>query len=261
MSNAKGYVDVDYLKLVAERTQPATEDSYARLHLQHGQRVLDVGCGPGTDTITLSRLVGPEGRVVGIDADAEMVAKANERARAAGVGELVTHKVGDALSLPFEAGEFDASRSERLFEHLLHPEQVLAEMTRVTRPGGRVVVLDTDWATVSFDTPHTDLERRLARVLAEHVLNNGYSGRQLYRLFKHQGLEDITVELVPLFTTHYSFARLIFCLDTVEADAVRLGIATEEECGHWRADLEAADADGEFFASVGMVLAAGRKTE
>ena len=261
MTKQKGYVDADYLKLAAEMTRPAKERSYTAMHLQPGQRALDVGCGPATDTINLARLLGPEGRVVGVDFDPEMIAKAEARAEAAGVAGRVTHRAGDATSLPFEADEFDACRSERLFEHLTHPEKALAEMARVTRRGGWVAVLDTDWATLSFDSPHTDLERRLVRVHAEHGLNNGYSGRQLYRLFRRQGLQDITIEPIPLFTTHYGFARLIARLDQVEADAVRLGIATEMEIAAWQADLEAAQAEEAFFAGLGMVLATGRKQE
>jgi ubiquinone/menaquinone biosynthesis C-methylase UbiE len=261
MSDTKGYVDVDYLTLAAELLRPAKEKSYARLHLQPGQRVLDVGCGPATDTITLAHLLGPEGRVVGVDADARMVLTANERAQATGVQNQVTHRVGDALALPFELDQFDATRCERLFEHLIHPEQALAEMVRVTRPGGRVVVLDTDWATLSFDSPHTDLERRLVRVLAEHYMHNGYSGRRLYRQFKQQGLQEISVELIPILITHYGLGRRIFLLDDVETEAVRLGLATNEECADWRADLENADTEAAFYASVGMVLAAGQKTD
>jgi SAM-dependent methyltransferase len=259
MTKQKGYVDVDYLKLAAELTRPAKEGSYKRLDIQPGQRVLDVGCGPGTDTLALARLLGPEGRVVGVDFDAGMIAIADQRAEVAGFGHQVRHRVGDALSLPFEEDEFDATRSERLFEHLLQPERALSEMVRVTRPGGRVVVLDTDWGTQSFDSALPDLERRLARVHAEHGLNNGYSGRQLRRLFLRQGLQDVTLACFPLFTVHYGFARMIASLDQVEADAVRLGIASEAEIATWRAGLEAADAEGVFFASLNMVLASGKK--
>jgi len=63
--------------------------------------------------------------------------------------------------------------------------------------------------------------------------------------------------MCPLFNTHYGFARLIASLDDVEADAVCLGILTDEECSCWRVDLEQAEADGMFFASLGMVLVAG----
>jgi ubiquinone/menaquinone biosynthesis C-methylase UbiE len=88
------------------------------------------------------------------------------------------------MSLPFETDYFDSCRSERLFQHLSNPAQALSEMTRVTKSGGWVVVLDTDWGSLSTNSDETDIERRLARFMAESFLQNGYSGRKLYRLFK-----------------------------------------------------------------------------
>jgi ubiquinone/menaquinone biosynthesis C-methylase UbiE len=259
MSTSKGYVDTDYLELAARLTRPAKDGSYGAMHLQPGQRVLDVGCGPGTDTLTLATLLGDDGRVVGIDFDPEMIATANEHAREAGLAVRVTHRVADALSLPFIDDEFDATRSERLFEHLLQPEKALAEMVRVTKPGGWVVVLDTDWGTASMHSTYIDIERKLTRLLAEQRLNNGFSGRRLYGQFKKQGLQEITIGTFMLFTTDYGFARLIATLDESEAQAIRSGIITEDECNAWKADLEKADEEGMFFTSVGMVLLAGRK--
>ena len=97
------------------------------------------------------------------------------------------------MSLPFETDYFDSCRSERLFQHLSNPAQALSEMTRVTKSGGWVVVLDTDWGSLSTDSDETDIERRQARFLAESSLHNGYSGRKLYRLFKQQNLVDISL--------------------------------------------------------------------
>src|SRR5436309_3207626 len=58
MTQSKGYVDPQYLAAVAERLKEAKERSYSLMHVQTGQRVLDVGCGPGTDTLPLAHLVG-----------------------------------------------------------------------------------------------------------------------------------------------------------------------------------------------------------
>jgi ubiquinone/menaquinone biosynthesis C-methylase UbiE len=74
MLKQKGYVNIDYLKPAAELTRPAKAGSYARMNLRSGQRGLDVGCGPATDTLILARLLEPDGRVVGVDFDADMIA-------------------------------------------------------------------------------------------------------------------------------------------------------------------------------------------
>ena len=144
MSILKGYVGSDYLHLLEEQMMDFKRRSYALMNIQPDDSVLDVGCGPGTDTIHLAGLVGAAGEVVGIDYDASMVAQVNQRALEAGLGDLVKHEQGNATSLPFPDARFDSSRSERLFQHLICPEQTLFEMARVTKPNGWVVVLDTD---------------------------------------------------------------------------------------------------------------------
>ena len=259
MSQTKGYVDSEYLQAAARLLHPAKQRSYAFMHMQPGHRVLDVGCGPGTDTIALGQIVGPTGQVCGVDYDAAMVADADRQAENAGGGGWVRHWQADAASLPWEADEFDACRSERLFQHLLNPAQALAEMARVTKPGGWVVVLDTDWGSLSVDTEETDIERRLACFHAQRCLHNGFSGRQLYRLFRRQDLVDVSIETIPTAVTSCTLARLIATLDRVEGEALAAGAITEQELDRWRTSLERADAEGVFFASASLVLVGGRK--
>lgn len=259
MPQPKGYVDSAYLHVAAKLLHQAKERSYVCMRLQPGDKALDVGCGPGTDTIALGQIVGPTGQVYGMDYDAAMVAEADNRAENFGVGAWVKHRQAEATALPFEADAFDACRSERLFQHLINPENALAEMARVTKPGGLVVVLDTDWGSFSIDSEEADIERRLARVHAERCWHNGYSGRTLYRLFRRRKLKDIHIEMIPTFVTSYAVARQIATLDRTEQEALAAGIITGHELKRWRLCLERADADGVFFCSASMVLVGGHK--
>jgi SAM-dependent methyltransferase len=222
-----------------------------------GAAVLDVGCGPATDTLPLAGRVAPGGRVMGVDHDPEMIAEAERRAAAAGHGGEVEHRIADACALPFPDGAFDAARSERLFLHLAEPERALAEMVRVVRPGGRVVVLDTDWGTRSVDAPEPDLERRMARVLAEGCLVNGYSGRRLYGMAKRAGLRRVRADAVPLQVTDYALWRLLSRTEMAAEEAVRSGAMTRDEVERLDAGWRRMDAAGEFFASTVLVVVAG----
>jgi ubiquinone/menaquinone biosynthesis C-methylase UbiE len=163
------------------------------------------------------------------------------------------------MSLPFETDYFDSCRSERLFQHLLNPSQALSEMTRITKPGGWVVVLDTDWGSLSTDSDETDIERRLARFLAESSLHNGYSGRKLYRLFKQQNLADISFEVFPVAIPNYASARQVTQAERIEQEALKAGVLTARELHLWQASLEQADSEGVYFSSVNLMLFAGRK--
>lgn len=261
MMQPRGYVDLNFLNVMAELAKQEKQRTYTWMHLQPGSAVLDVGCGPGTDTIVLAGLVGPTGRVVGVDMDAAMIAEADRRAEEIGCSAWCQHQQADALALPLETGVFDACRSERLFQHLHNPARALAEMARVTRPGGWVVVWDADWGTLSIDTPEVEIERRIVQAHTERVLNNGYIGRQLSRLFKRQQLVDIAVEIRPWQFTNYALFRYLALMDSVERDALAAGLITEEELRRWQQSLEQTEAEGTFFAHVNAVLVAGCNRE
>lgn len=258
MTSGMGYVDPAYLDAAAALVAGAKARTHALMRVGPGAAVLDVGCGPGTDTLPLARLVGPGGRAAGLDHDAAMVAEADRRAAEAGVAAWVEHRQGDALALPWEAGAFDAARSERLFLHLAEPEGALGEMARVTRPGGRVVVADTDWGTRSVDTPEAEAERTMARVLAELCLTNGFSGRRLPGLFRRQGFDDVSVEVAPLQVTSYALWRLLSRMEMAEEVAVREGLLSPGQIARLDESFREKDAEGTFFALTSLVIVAGR---
>jgi ubiquinone/menaquinone biosynthesis C-methylase UbiE len=99
-----------------------------------GDRAIDSGTGAGTLALALSRLVR---EVVGVDIVPELLELARK-----GAPENVTFVEGDATKLPFETGSFDLACSRRTFHHIAHPEAAIAELARVTAPGGRVYVDD-----------------------------------------------------------------------------------------------------------------------
>ena len=258
MTQAKGYVDPQYLQLLAELLQAHKQRTYELLRLQPGARVLDVGCGPGTDTLPLAARVGPGGRVAGVDWDAAMLTEGDRRAAQAGVAGRVQHVRADAAALPWPDHTFDACRCERLFQHLPDPVPALAEMVRVTRPGGWVVVLDTDYGTTSCDTTEPDIERRLAPLFVDHV-HNGYSGRRLYGMFRRQGLADVVAEPHAVHYTSYALFRHIGRLDAIEQLALAAGVVTPMEIARWQRSLEEADAAGACYGHIVTVIVAGRK--
>jgi ubiquinone/menaquinone biosynthesis C-methylase UbiE len=110
--------------------------------LQPDESVLDVGCGTGTLAIAAKRRVGPAGMVYGIDASPEMIARANKKAKKAGVD--VVFKNALAESLPFPDGQFDAVLSTVMLHHLPKAarHEAVREMRRVLKPGGRLLAVD-----------------------------------------------------------------------------------------------------------------------
>ncbi len=119
-----------------ERAAELAEHVRAFVQPRGDERALDVGTGAGALALALAPLVR---EVVGVDRVPELLAHARARAAAFGNIELVE---GDATALPFEAESFDLAATIRTLHHVPRPELVIAELTRVTRHGGRVLVID-----------------------------------------------------------------------------------------------------------------------
>jgi arsenite methyltransferase len=106
-----------------------------------GDAVLDIGCGAGVDSLVAGRMVGPAGRVVGIDVTVAMLAQARENHARLGLGQ-VSFQVGDAKALPFPDNDFDAVISNGVFNLTMNKAQALEETHRVLKPGGRLMLAD-----------------------------------------------------------------------------------------------------------------------
>jgi ubiquinone/menaquinone biosynthesis C-methylase UbiE len=251
-----GTVSPDALRRLAQLTRRLKRRIATLLELGPGQRVLDVGCGTGADAAAVGIKVGPAGRAFGIDYDASMIRDA--RRATAGRRAVPCLLVADGAAMPYRAACFDACYSERVLQHVARPAAVVAEMVRVTRAGGRIVIADTDWASLSIDAPDARVERRLVGFVAES-LRNGYAGRQLRRLMRGAGVEDVHVELWPLVWTDYGqFCATSLSLLDMHRRAVAAGAVSRAELARLHRSLIDADRNGAFFASGTIVVAYGR---
>ena len=214
----------------------------AALSLGPGDAALDVGCGTGEDLRSLAAVVGPSGRVVGVDRSEDLVAEARSRMRgSAGVEVLV----GDAQALPFCEDEFSAARVERVLMHVDEPRAVLRELARVTRPAGRVVVTEPDWDTLIVDSDDLGMARRVARAHAERIRNPDI-GRRLTRLASQAGLEVSAVRCTTIAIHEVAVAEAQFQLLTAVGNV-------GEDAQRWWQRLIGRSPAQPFFAAVTAV--------
>lgn len=167
--DSPGYVDIETMDRLAALIRDIKQKITDHLQIRDGHHVLDVGCGPGTDTIAMAPLVGSDGLVVGVDYDEGMIKEANARTGLTMMPSRLRHDIADGRSLPFESNTFDACRSERMLQHVIEGEVAVSEIIRVTKPRGRIVIADTDWSTLSIDAQDFDIERRVCRALGSIV--------------------------------------------------------------------------------------------
>jgi arsenite methyltransferase len=152
--------DLDYPDEVANVPETAVQsfagvaNPFSLGRLEPRARVLDVGSGAGTDSLVAAQMVGPEGRVTGIDMTPEMLAKA--RAAAAEMGAANVEFVeAEAERLPFADGSFDIVISNGVIDLIPDKDAVFSELFRVLAPGGRIQIAD-----VTIQKPVSEEGRR-----------------------------------------------------------------------------------------------------
>ena len=226
------------------------------LRLEAGASVFDLGCGHGAAFPALASRVGPAGRVVGLDVSRTLLAAAEKRFGQSGLP--VRFHLGDAHALPFAGGTFEAARADRVLLFLRDPAVALAELVRVTKPGGRVVVSEADLETAAVDAADAGATRELLAVMADQ-LPNGRIGRRLRAMFIDAGLDDVGLRLFPIQST--SFAEWNSRVGAVAAlqRAVSLGRVTESAAAAWSEDLRNRDAAGRFLATGTFFMVSGTK--
>lgn len=227
------------------------EAFFAYLDVHPGQEVLDTGCGLGEMARLIAGLVGPSGRVVGVDFSETMVREARRRSK--GTNLPVEFCQGDIMALEFADNTFDRARVEQVLQHIPRPEKALAELYRVTKPGGRVAALEPDWDTAVIDASDIAMSRQFTRFNSDSVAH-GPIGRQLPRLFKEVGLSDVDVAPRVIAPPYPAIREWI----TSNVDrAVEQRVLEEGPARAWLDDLAARDRDGLFFAAFVMFQVTG----
>ena len=240
-----------------------TRDMLRRRRLVHealaavpGERILDVGCGPGFYTAELLDRVGSDGSVVGVDQSESMLALAERRCSG---HDNVEFKVGEATLIPVEDGAFDAALSVQVLEYVAEATAAIGEMHRALRPGGRILVWDVDWATVSW---YSSDPARMARVLTAwdgHLTHPSLPSTLAARL-RSVGFDDIAIEGHVFSTTALAPDAYAGAITSLIVDFVAgRDDVTSEEASAWAAEQRELSERGEFFFACVQFCATGTK--
>jgi arsenite methyltransferase len=227
---------------------------------QLGERVLDIGSGPGFLAAGIARRVGGSGAVSGIDLSEPMIAYASALAAAPGAAPM-TFALGDASALDFSDQSFDAVVSTQVYEYVPDIGTAMTEVHRVLVPGGRVLILDTDWDSVVWHTSDRERHARVMTAWQDH-LADPWLPRTLTGRLESAGLtverQNVLVLLNPAFDPHtYSAGVMQLIANFVPGHR---GV-TNEEAAAWLADLQDLGARGEYFFSVNRYLFLARRPD
>jgi arsenite methyltransferase len=226
------------------------------LKLNPGERVLDVGSGPGFLASEIGEVVGPSGQVCGIDISETLLKIAEARCAHQ---PWVEFRQSDAASLPYPDNYFDIVISTQVLEYVTDVYTVLIELDRVLRPGGRVVLLDTDWDSIVWNTTDAARMNRILSVWDEHAADP-HLPRTLNRKLLQAGFQIDAQRIIPMFNPVFdqnTFSnRLIDLIVSFVSD--KKGI-THGEAMAWAEELRQRGEKEEYFFSLNRYLFIARK--
>lgn len=219
--------------------------AHEALAARPGESAVDIGSGTGSEVLTFGEAVGPGGSAVGVEPDPELLTAAQRRAAEA--GSAARFVPGDAYNLPLANESCDVALCERVFQHLTSPARAVGEIARVLRPGGRVVLMDSDWGTAIVHPG----DRHVVREVIETLISNTtdpFAGRRLPGLLTQAGLEIDDHGSHALVQDPAIGAGAL--VGRVSAMAVARGAITEQQRTQLLADLDAGARTGDIHLSV-----------
>jgi SAM-dependent methyltransferase len=195
---ALGYTNAEHDRLIrqAARLAPYTERVFREAGIGPGQRVLDLGSGVGDVAMLAARLVGPSGRVVGVERDSRSIAQA--RARVAEIGLQNISFTQSEVSEVFSDKLFDAAVGRCILMYLPDPAGVLRTLSRLVRPGGVLAFQEPSWVPVLALYAHLPLWSACASLILEAFQCAGANaevGTALSGIFQQAGLPPPTMHM------------------------------------------------------------------
>ncbi|MEV4278379.1 methyltransferase domain-containing protein [Actinoplanes xinjiangensis] len=220
-----------------------------------GQRLLDAGSGSGEVARVLAARVGADGEVLAVDHSSAVTAAAVGRHD----GSNVRYLTGDVAALDMPADSVDGVWCERVLQHVDDADRTIGELLRVTRPGGRICLVDTDWGSLAFDGMPGGLGAVVMAHVTGHFTPRQFDmGRTLRRRLVGAGLRDVVATPVTcLFASPASAAVVLPMVNPrVPADAWATPPGLRDE---WLACVDAAGQSGTFLAVLTIWVVVGTK--
>jgi len=220
------------LSAQADAIWPQERPLFARYALPRAPHILDAGCGTGEITYRLGQLV-PEARLVGVDLIDEHLERARVRCAPLGTRARFDHR--SIFELGVDEGTFDLVVCRHVLQAVPHPDLAIAELARVTKPGGWLHLIAEDYLMINFERRRLDPDDfwgASARQFGQAIGTDLRIGRHAYRILRQLGLQDISIDYVivdPLRVDRETFKSIWMAWRDGFADTVATHTAVTRE--------------------------------
>lgn len=228
-----------------------------------GERLLDVGCGPGLASRYLAGKVQSAGRVTALDRSTIATQRLRDVATRDGLGNLDI-VAASAETLPFPDASFDAVLCVNVLEAVADRIHALREIRRVLRPSGRALVAHDDYESQAYTSTDRELGRQVSLAYAcstfeSYATSDGQMGRHLWPLFVAAGFEAPRLHVIPLVETEYGEPHLGWKHAQFTAELVSpVSNLTDDDLCAWRTDLASRSARGAYVYCLNLYACLGR---
>lgn len=230
------------------------EESFNLLQISQGDTILEIGCGPLDDVHIMAERCSPGGQVIGSDISSSLVSLAKRGNNPPNLSYLRM----DGQFSAIRSGVCDAVREDRVLQHVQNPAQVIGEMLRVLRPGGRCVLFEPDWAHFIIDGRDETVTRTILNFWSDQFAG-GQIGRKLRRLCLNAGFSDVMVYPQTMIIASLKEAEAIFSVTENAMRAAAAGVVSQQAADEFISDLTRSDERGLFFGSFTGYLVFGAK--
>lgn len=221
-----------------------------KLNIQPGETVIDIGSGPGFLCEEIASLTGPTGHVLGVDISTDLIELSRER----NPPSWLSYAMGDATDLPTTDASFDVAACTQVAEYVPDVKALLSELFRVLKPGGRAIIVATDWDSVAMHTKDPDRMQRIMLAWEDHCAHPRLP-RRLSPLLRGAGFDIADIDLFPLINLTFNEDTYSFGIaNLIHEFVTKRELVPEADVQAWHEEFASLDKAGQYYFTSGRMM-------
>lgn len=219
-----------------------------------GELVLDLGTGTAANAIALVQHLGGNCRVIGVDTSRPMLGIGEKNLESFPFQGRIELQVNDGHDLPYADHYFDSAMIIQVLEYSKEPVRMLQEAKRVLKPGGKLLIVDTDWDTLVWNSPQREITRRIVLDWSDHEAD-GWQGRKIQEYLRRAGFPNYRHEVYVISESTFNDTDYSYLMTRIVGDyLIRAEKMDAETVETWISGMREQDRKGFFYFSLNRYI-------